>query len=67
MAGMPDALSKTIPIWCAVWNRVLFPTRCAQHVTFTPPKIVSKSEKAQMDAGLENWVEEVLVGAPVRG
>lgn len=47
---MPDALSKTIPIWCCVLNRALFsdPASPAHHDLFVPPNAVSASEKSQM-------------------
>ena len=58
---MPDALSKTIPIWCAVWNMVLFPE--AKHDgVYTPPRVVGESEREQINAKLQGWVQEVLVG-----
>ncbi|CRK15737.1 hypothetical protein BN1708_011529 [Verticillium longisporum] len=35
---IPDALSKTIPIWCAVLNRALFPSLPEEaHALHTPP------------------------------
>ncbi|KAJ5586058.1 hypothetical protein N7450_005845 [Penicillium hetheringtonii] len=34
---MPDALSKTIPIWSAVLNRALFPTETEYHPVCLPP------------------------------
>ncbi|KAI9807339.1 MAG: hypothetical protein M1833_000082 [Piccolia ochrophora] len=49
---MPDALSKTIPIWLTVLNRVLFPTQKAFHSLPTPPTTVSHSEAAQISAQL---------------
>lgn len=46
---MPDALSKTIPLWCCVLNRALFPDLPASHHDlFVPPAAVSASERAQM-------------------
>ena len=57
----PDALSKTVPIWCAVLNR-------ASHRTFgtpsDPPPLqiptdtVSLSEAAQIEARLDMWVHK---------
>lgn len=49
---MPDALSKTIPIWCAVLNRALFPSLTPEpyHALHTPPQVVSPSEHAQISA-----------------
>ncbi|PVH81603.1 initiator tRNA phosphoribosyl transferase [Cadophora sp. DSE1049] len=54
---MPDALSKTIPIWCSVLNRVLFPNETQPHNLYTPPQVVSKSEHAQMTALLPSFAE----------
>ncbi|TVY90173.1 Uncharacterized protein LAWI1_G004497 [Lachnellula willkommii] len=47
---MPDALSKTIPIWCSVINRVLFPAYSQYHDLYTPPQVVSNTENAQISA-----------------
>ncbi|KAF3770802.1 initiator tRNA phosphoribosyl transferase [Cryphonectria parasitica EP155] len=44
---MPDALSKTIPIWCCVLNRALFPDQPEFHNLYVPPNAVSDSEKSQ--------------------
>lgn len=45
---MPDALSKTIPIWCCVLNRALFPEQPEFHDLYVPPNAVSDSEHSQM-------------------
>ncbi|CAG8961479.1 hypothetical protein HYFRA_00013931 [Hymenoscyphus fraxineus] len=52
---MPDALSKTIPIWCSVVNRVLFPENTKSHDLHTPPQAVSSSEHAQITALLPSF------------
>ncbi|KAJ7198566.1 initiator tRNA phosphoribosyl transferase, partial [Mycena pura] len=57
---LPDALSKTVPIWCAVVNRAVLLRRgnsgsdwdTALH---TPPGAVSAQEAAQIAARLEGW------------
>ncbi|KAH7321851.1 tRNA a64-2'-o-ribosylphosphate transferase-like protein [Rhexocercosporidium sp. MPI-PUGE-AT-0058] len=54
---MPDALSKTIPIWCGVLNRVLFPNATELHNLYTPPQVVSQSEHAQISALLPTFAE----------
>jgi hypothetical protein len=59
--SMPDALSKTIPIWCCVINRVLFATE-GQHAMYTPPQAVSSSEHAQISSRIDGFVQEFLVG-----
>jgi tRNA A64-2'-O-ribosylphosphate transferase len=53
--GMPDALSKTIPIWCSVVNRQLFPDDKESHDLYTPPQVVSPSEHAQILALLPKF------------
>lgn len=54
---MPDALSKTIPIWCCVLNRALFPDQPAFHDLYVPPNAVSASEKSQMLARVPEGLE----------
>ncbi|KAH9904873.1 initiator tRNA phosphoribosyl transferase [Xylariomycetidae sp. FL2044] len=56
---MPDALSKTVPIWCCVLNRFLFPEAPESHALYTPPNAVSQSEHAQMEARIPNQVESL--------
>lgn len=53
---MPDALSKTIPIWSSVLNHLLFPDLPHCHDLYTPPKAVSQSEHAQITALLSSFV-----------
>lgn len=57
---MPDALSKTIPIWCSVLNRVLFPDNAQCHELYAPPQVVSQSEYTQMTALLPSFVNALL-------
>ena len=57
---MPDALSKTIPIWCAVLNRALFPDRTECHDLYTPPQVVSPSEHAQVVERLDFFLQSLL-------
>lgn len=52
---MPDALSKTIPIWCSVLNRFLFPDQSECHRLYTPPQVVSDTEYAQISALLPSF------------
>jgi tRNA A64-2'-O-ribosylphosphate transferase len=56
---MPDALSKTIPIWIAVLNRVLFPDDRRSHVLQTPQFVVSESEYLQIEQRLPSFVSEL--------
>ncbi|KAI0552587.1 initiator tRNA phosphoribosyl transferase [Xylaria curta] len=53
---MPDALSKTVPIWCCVLNRVLFPEASGFHQLYTPPNVVSRSEHSQAEARIPEHV-----------
>ncbi|TGJ83935.1 hypothetical protein E0Z10_g4830 [Xylaria hypoxylon] len=53
---MPDALSKTVPIWCCVINRVLFPEVVQLHKLYTPPNVVSLSEHSQAEARIPEHV-----------
>ena len=58
---MPDALSKTVPIWCAVINRLLFEEDTYAGKLFTPKEIVGKSEHVQIEARIDGFVEEAKV------
>ncbi|GAM86710.1 hypothetical protein ANO11243_047290 [Dothideomycetidae sp. 11243] len=57
--SVPDALAKTVPIWAAVWNRVLFPDRKDAHELRTPRDVVSESEHAQIEARLDGFVRDL--------
>jgi tRNA A64-2'-O-ribosylphosphate transferase len=57
---MPDALSKTIPIWCAVLNRALFPSNLDCHKLYTPPQVVSDQENAQISGRLPEFLGSFL-------
>lgn len=61
--GIPDALSKTIPIWIAVMNRTLFPNLPSSHRLHTPPQAVSPSEAAQIEQRLDGFVKLFRVSA----
>ncbi|KAL8681423.1 MAG: hypothetical protein Q9224_006856 [Gallowayella concinna] len=52
---MPDALSKTIPIWCAIINRLLFGENQSIGL-HTPEAVVGGSEHSQMEARLDAFV-----------
>lgn len=56
---MPDALSKTIPIWTAVMNRVLFSEQPESHGVATPPTVVGASERAQIATRIPGFVESL--------
>ncbi|KAK3325507.1 tRNA A64-2'-O-ribosylphosphate transferase [Apodospora peruviana] len=57
---MPDALSKTVPVWCCVLNRALFPDNTSSHELVVPPNVVSDSEKSQMEARLPEFLASLL-------
>ncbi|TQS32253.1 hypothetical protein Golomagni_07439, partial [Golovinomyces magnicellulatus] len=55
---MPDALSTTIPIWCAVLNRAIFPSQDTAQRLFLPP-YMSESTHAQITALLPSFVSSL--------
>ncbi|CAK7220685.1 tRNA A64-2'-O-ribosylphosphate transferase [Sporothrix curviconia] len=57
---MPDALSKTIPLWCCVLNRARFPDNADYHALYTPPGVVSASEHSQMLTRVPVFVDGLL-------
>ncbi|KAG1856871.1 initiator tRNA phosphoribosyl transferase-domain-containing protein [Suillus tomentosus] len=62
---MPDALSKTVPIWCAVINRAVPKTTLNINVDadawntklYTPPGVVSAQEHDQIEQKLDEWAD----------
>lgn len=58
--SMPDALSKSVPIWCCVVNRAVF----GEGELCTPPGVVSASEHAQIEARIDGFVRGFLVRFP---
>lgn len=54
---MPDALSKTIPIWCAVLNKLM--RADDSEVLFTPPGSVSKSEHDNIRGRISGLVDKL--------
>ncbi|KAL8685715.1 MAG: hypothetical protein Q9218_007585 [Villophora microphyllina] len=64
--SMPDALSKTIPIWCAVMNRFLFQEKNVDVEFYTPDSVVSASEHSQIESQLPGFVNEAkLLNLPL--
>lgn len=59
--SMPDALSKTIPIWCAVINRLLFEDMYESHKLSTPKDVVGSSEHTKIEELLHGFVDNVKV------
>lgn len=58
---MPDALSKTIPIWCAVMNRLLFHEQRQDVGLHTPETVVAPSEHSQIQARLDGYLSAAQV------
>ena len=64
---IPDAFSKTVPIWCAVINRAIAkvsPSTIADDwdiALYTPPHVVSAQEHAQIEARLDGWATALVV------
>ncbi|KAL4870337.1 hypothetical protein BDV12DRAFT_60360 [Aspergillus spectabilis] len=56
---MPDALSKTVPIWCAVINRALFPSETAYHSVELPPNYLGASEESQIEHRIDGFVHSL--------
>ena len=59
--SMPDALSKTIPIWCAVINRLLFGETHQSHILKSPKDVVGASEHAHIEALLPAFFNDLKV------
>jgi tRNA A64-2'-O-ribosylphosphate transferase len=53
---MPDAFSKTVPIWCAVMNRALFPEEEQFHHSQLSGVELSASETAQIEGRLDGFL-----------
>ena len=58
---MPDALSKTVPIWCTIMNRLLFEDVPSAHDLYIPEGSVGDSERSQIDTRLERFLEDARV------
>ena len=54
---MPDALSKTVPIWCAVLNSLLL----GNNKVFLPEEVVGPSETAQIQQRVDGWTRDAEV------
>ncbi|KAM6502955.1 tRNA A64-2'-O-ribosylphosphate transferase [Amanita muscaria] len=54
---MPDAFSKTVPIWCAVINRAV---RMWDTTLYTPPGSVSVQEHYQIEKRIDGWVGSLV-------
>lgn len=64
---MPDALAKTVPIWCVVLNRLLFEDDKAGYELYVPDGVVGPSERIQIIALLGRFVADAkVIGSPDR-
>jgi tRNA A64-2'-O-ribosylphosphate transferase len=59
--AMPDALSKSVPIWCSVMNRALFPDATEYHDVQFLPNLLPGSEEAQIQSRIAQFVESFKV------
>jgi tRNA A64-2'-O-ribosylphosphate transferase len=57
---MPDALSKTVPIWCAVINRCISNEEHWNEIYF-PGESVSVQEIASIESLIPNFVKKLKV------
>ncbi|KAI4520492.1 initiator tRNA phosphoribosyl transferase, partial [Schizophyllum commune Loenen D] len=68
---MPDALSKTVPIWCSVINRAVLKRtpEAYEHreswdtALYTPPLVVSRQEHAQIEERLDRWATDLAASS----
>lgn len=70
---IPDALSKTVPIWCAVINRAMLllhphlrendTKRSWDTALYTPPATVSKLEHHEIEKRLDGWAAALAVSS----
>ena len=62
---IPDALSKTVPIWCAVINRAISRLRPEAPEwpleLYTPPGAVSEQEHTQIERRIDSWADSLAV------
>ncbi|QLG72213.1 hypothetical protein HG535_0C05670 [Zygotorulaspora mrakii] len=59
---MPDALSKTVPIWCAVLNTLMVessPQKVDRQVLFLPPGILTVSECDRISKRIPELVDKL--------
>jgi tRNA A64-2'-O-ribosylphosphate transferase len=62
---MPDALSKTVPLWCAVINLAIKLNHSKKGnwdtALYTPPGAVSVQEHVQIERRIEEWAKQLHV------
>ncbi|OJD11891.1 hypothetical protein AJ78_07434 [Emergomyces pasteurianus Ep9510] len=54
--SIPDALSKTLPIWAAVMNRALFVDEKSFHNVQFPPNFLGASEESLIEKRIDGFV-----------
>ncbi|EGO00765.1 hypothetical protein SERLA73DRAFT_51306, partial [Serpula lacrymans var. lacrymans S7.3] len=63
---MPDSLSKTVPIWCAVINRAIHRLKPSSETAnwnnklYTPPGVVSAQEHDRIESRLDGWADDLV-------
>ncbi|KAF8141176.1 initiator tRNA phosphoribosyl transferase [Boletus edulis] len=66
---IPDALSKTVPIWCTVVNRAIFKRAPETHplswdtALYTPPGSVSPQEHSHIEGKLDGWAAQLATSS----
>lgn len=58
--SMPDALSKTLPIWVSLMNQLLFPEYQDAGELRTPLDVVGDSEHLQIESRLKQCLNELM-------
>lgn len=58
---MSDALSKTVPIWCSVLNRLLFPNQKEHHSIILDERYVGQDERKEIESRLEGFAKDTKV------
>ena len=58
---MPDALSKTVPIWCEVINQLLFPENEKESGLHTSRDAVSAEEQLGITRRIDSFVRQAKV------
>lgn len=63
---IPDSLSKTVSIWCAVINRAIHLKNRKygewDKNLYTPPGAVSMQEHRQIETYVDEWAKSLAVG-----
>ncbi|KAL9084875.1 MAG: hypothetical protein Q9159_004996 [Coniocarpon cinnabarinum] len=54
----PDAIAKTIPIWCAVLNALLFPHHACSQAVKLHSRLSSDSERTQIQSRIPHFVAQ---------